>query len=395
MKRSIRIIAIGFLLALSSGLATAQAIDPAPDPALPYRLLELPEDEVILGISPDSRTILTGATYPDCLRFYRTEDLSLCAETTLPDNVALPKEKKAVWSRDGKYVALRSCQKSPWELKAFKSFCVFAVEAATGTFIQLCDDRFMEKFSLQKPNIYFDPGFGPGKGKALYHKWTDKGTQVVSVDLKDKQESVLYLDPSRKETLYSYPLFESFVLLNVSPYDLTIPDRILTLDSRDGSVRVALSGDHEGCKSLFEVVDVAADGKTALVSYVAMKRYPGGAIDSLHLLTFDEDGSSSDQRVDNPEGYQILTARLSPNARTLALVVRETDSAEGAEPAASVLTIDLKEERIETLMSDSDPIMIPGILPVRPGFGTPQGLFLSNSSLILSCSDGFRLYALE
>lgn len=390
-----RPIALAILLFLPPVQAASQPIDPAPDPALPYRLLPLPEGEFVLGLSPDSGTIVTGSSFPDYLRFYRASDFAPTAETLLPDRARLAWGKVARWSPDGKRVALRSGRGSPSELKTLKGSCIFIAEAESGAFIQLSDDRYLEKFSIQDPYLAFDPDFLQGNGEAFYHAWTAKGTRIVSVDPEGGADRILYAYPSRNEGCYAHPLSGSRLLLNISPNANSEPDRLIVFDARDGSSRIALVGEPGGAPSAFEILDVSAGGTAALVAHTVYdpKRSPNASMDALRILSF-AGGVPSSRLIDSPDGHQILAARLSPDGKGIVMVVREEKPEPGSDRRAFVLRIDLAGGSVKTLLSDSHPFMVPGFPPASRRQAS-EGLFLSNGRLLLSCSDGYRLYDLD
>lgn len=195
----------------------AQTIDPAPNPALNYRLLSLEQDELILGLSPDATLLVTGLYYSNTIRVYHVSNFTLMTEIALPESTMFPKEKKAVWSPDGSSIVFRGFQLSPTELKTFKSSCIYAINVLSGKLRLISDEKYKEKFSLNNPHVYFDPSFSSDGKSVIYHKYESNGTLVVSVDIKSRTERLLHLDPSRGNSCFAYPLSDGYLLINKDP----------------------------------------------------------------------------------------------------------------------------------------------------------------------------------
>lgn len=385
---------LGVILSIAPNAAFAQSIDPAPDPALPYRILALEDGEIVLGLSPDGSRIVTGLTGPKAIRVRRSADFSVMAEIALPEAALFPSEKRAQWSPDGDRIVFRTFGSVPLELSRFKCACIYAIDIPSGKVIRVSDDKYKEKVSLDNLDIYFDPSFASDGKSVVFHKLQSRRTKVVSVDLKTGKERLVHLEDTRANACYAYPLAGGRLLVNRDPMMDSEPNALLIVDGEDRLTDIALeSGGGE--KAAYQVRDLSADLSSALVYSFAQdpERPSTLSIKRLHYLEFDGSGGSSEKEIGEPDGYRIMAGGLSPDGRSIVIVVRESEPSEGGKRLSSALRLDLETGTASTLFSDPDEDIVPGCR----WYGlksSSDGLFLSDSGLLIYCADGFRLYEL-
>jgi Tol biopolymer transport system component len=365
-----------------------------------YRLVPLAPEETVLGLSPDGKILATcdyGAK-SGYIRLYSTDNFKMTAEIKLAEKQMLPFEKKAVWSPDGKYVTFRSVRKSPIELIMFKNSCIYIINVDTGKLIQISDDKYKNAVDLLDSNLYFDPSFTFDGKYVIYHKYTSEGMQIISSRIEYKKEEILISNPTRANTIFAFPLGETKILINQDTISNSEPNKILIFDTKSRNNKLLLEEEIDlDSLSMFEIRDLSLDRRKVLVySWKKNKKSSGNNIDKLYVLEFYPNGEYSNIiTIGQSEDQKILTANLTPDGKSLVFVAREEKAAGKQSQTSQLVVMDLQSGERRILMTDTDDVDIPGSYVQGYSRGTSEGLFLSDSKMLIHCSDGFRLYTLK
>jgi hypothetical protein len=392
---------LGALLSCALLLLGFSPVAMAEPSALPaeYRLAPISSAEVPLGLSPDGSMIATFEldSSSGYIRIYRTSDFIRIMETELAEPQMWPTDKKAVWSPDGKYIAFRSLRRVPRELLMLRSSCIFVIDVGTGGIIRVSDERYKDRLDYSNLSLYYDPSFGSDGKSVVYHKYLSGVTQVVSVGIKDGKESRLYSSASKGNYCAAFPLIGDELLVYEDPAAPADLNRILVSDTGDGRSRNLLEIAEAGAPTMLEVRDLATDRKSALVFRWAIAGADRGydAIERIYLLKLSGDpGGYSSKPMYVPDAREILDASLAPDGSYAVLVAREPPAATGKGGAVRVSKLDLRAGTSTFLLSDAVGGAAPGFYAGR-GSRLTNGLFVSDSNLLVYCEDGFRLYALR
>lgn len=396
MKR-IRMIVLLLLILSVSAVSPEDSDSPAVFQG-DYTLIPLTEGEAVLGLSPDGSRI-AACTYDGGtgrIRMYDTVRFSMTGETELPEKGMIPIEKKAVWSPDGRYAAFRSSGVSPSELRYFKSSCMYAVDMNEGKLIQISDDRYKGKISFTDVNLYFDPSFSYDSEYVLYHRYQSTGVSVAAVRIKDKKEESVIFDPDRGNTYYTFPLGGTKILINKDPMDKNLPNELYVTDWRKKGKPLAVKKSAPVEASLFQVCDMSADRRKILLRTWWIDKALDQEASDFSLIVFADDfAACTIKPVEVPEGQFAVTGNLRPDGKQLILVTRDRAASESRVRTSRIIQVDLATGARAILLEDGSETFIPGGQFLKAGAGLCEGMFVSDTNMLVHCEDGFRLYNIK
>ena len=392
MKQIMIMVSIVMICALWAWQSTGKCGEKNASAGKAYSLIDVPESGRIIGLAPDADSIIIGYESTRKIESVRLENgkpASTMWSIDCDKAGKYPYDKRAVWSKDQKFLTFRSNRMYPLELSRFRNFCIYAVEAASGKIREAGDCNCGQKPKLPDVKMTYDAAFIPGTESLLYHRYAVEGVELYTVAPGGGKSVPFRKAGGDGAFVYAVPLSEHAALVYVEPMMNRDPIR-LTILSDSNVDHDVMKNDRNGEKIVWQMKAGSADARTFLIQEFIYKPQPGNmVISALKILRLNSDCTEwKTESIVGKKGMTIMDSSLSPDGKRV-LYLQRADDSNGDITAISCY---VREDSSERMVFEEKPDSVDDWALRWNGEGI---IYMSDRAFVMHVGDRYRFYRFD
>ncbi|HNX58421.1 MAG TPA: hypothetical protein PKK43_04940 [Spirochaetota bacterium] len=357
-----------------------------------YSLIDVPASGKIIGLAPNANSVIISDDTSRRIESVRLENGNLNGTIWSIDigkAGKYPFRKRAVWSRDGKYLAFRSNVVHPIELAYFSNFCIYTIEAASGRILEADNGSCEQKPKLPDLRMTYDAAFIPGTDSLLYHRYAITGVELNMAGISGGKTVLFRKVGGDGAFAYAVPLSSTAALVYIEPM-LNQNPMTISISSADKTDREIMRHNRGERPIVWEIKASSADGRVILIQERMFEKQSGNMeISTLKIIRLNNDCSEwkIDPVVGN-NGMKILDSALSPDGKRV-VYLQKANAAKGD---GYVILCTVREGPYErTVFEEKSESLYVWTLK-KNGEGI---IYMSDRAFILHVGDKYRFYRFD